>query len=69
MIMYLLAVYLFHIFMVTGCAGIRTYWPAKRGGNYLQFVLYKENTDTMQAIQMLCFYTGERERDQRGYVH
>lgn len=37
-----------------GGAGVRTYWPASRGGNYLQFVLYKENTDTMQAVQTLC---------------
>ena len=31
-------------------------WPKTRGA-YLQFVLYKENIDTMEAINLISKYT------------
>ena len=32
---------------------VRAEWPAKAGGDYLKFVLLKENIDTMSAINTI----------------
>nr|CAD7576498.1 unnamed protein product [Timema californicum] len=52
----------------------RQAWPAERGGEYLHFVMFKENKDTMEAVNIIAhklrmrpnFITYAGTKDRRG---